>query len=60
MTAYNTRADNIYRVNEDIRFAGNATACAQAPAAAFAGVLKTSFPLVEQVVRTRVRRNGDR
>ena len=49
---YNTKADRIYRVNEDIRFAGNATAYAQAPAP-LAGVLKASFPAVEQAVRLK-------
>lgn len=45
-------ADRIYRINEDTRFAGNATAYAQAPAP-LAGVLKSNFPIVEESVRLK-------
>lgn len=49
---YNDKASRIYRINEDIRFAGNATAYAQAPAP-LAGVLKADFPMVEESVRLK-------
>ncbi len=49
---YNENANRIYRVNEDIRFAGNATAYAQSPAP-LAGVLKANFPIIEQSVRIK-------
>jgi putative ABC transport system permease protein len=51
---YNTKADRIYRVNEDIRFGGNSNSYAVAPAP-LASALKTDFPEVEQVVRFRSR-----
>lgn len=49
---YNTKADRIYRVNNDIKFGGleNSYAIAPAPAAA---ALKADFPEIEQVVRFR-------
>jgi putative ABC transport system permease protein len=49
---YNTKADRIYRVNEDIKFAGNTNIVAQSPAP-LADALKNDFPQVEQVVRFR-------
>ena len=49
---FNNKADRIYRVNEDIRFANNATAYAQAPAP-LAGILKSNFPIVEESVRLK-------
>jgi len=51
---YNTKADRIYRVNEDIRFGGNTNSYAVAPAP-LASALKNDFPEVEQVVRFRSR-----
>jgi putative ABC transport system permease protein len=53
---YNTKADRIYRVNEDIRFGGNSNSYAVAPAP-LASALKNDFPEVEQVVRFRTRGN---
>src|SRR5258708_29786167 len=49
---YNTNADRIYRVNNDIKFGGdvNSYAVAQAP---LAPALKNDFPEIEQVVRFR-------
>jgi len=49
---FNAGADRIYRINEDIRFAGNATAYAQAPAP-LGAVLKSNFPIVEESVRLK-------
>lgn len=49
---FNAHADRIYRINEDIRFAGNATAYAQAPAP-LGAVLKLNFPIVEESVRLK-------
>ena len=51
---YNTKADRVYRVNEDIRFGGNTNSYAVAPAP-LASALKNDFPEVEQVVRFRSR-----
>ena len=51
---YNTKADRIYRVNEDIRFGGNSNSYAVAPAP-LASALKNDFPEIEQVVRFRSR-----
>ena len=51
---YNTKADRIYRVNEDIRFGGNSNSYAVAPAP-LASALKSDFPEIEQVVRFRSR-----
>jgi putative ABC transport system permease protein len=50
---FNTKADRIYRVNNDIKFGGteNSYAVSQAPLAA---ALKANFPEIEQVVRFRV------
>ena len=49
---YNTKADRIYRLTDEIKFAGNDNmyAVAQAPAAA---ALKEDFPEIEQVARFR-------
>ncbi len=51
---YNTNADRIFRVNNDIKFGGteNSYAVAQAPLAA---ALKSDFPEIEQVTRFRNR-----
>jgi len=51
---FNTKADRIYRVNNDIKFGGNANtyAVSQGP---LAPALKADFPEVEQVVRFRNR-----
>jgi len=51
---YNTKADRIYRLNNDIKFGGveNPYAITPAPAAA---ALKADFPEIEQVVRFRNR-----
>jgi len=47
---YNTKADRIYRLNEDIKFGGstNSLAITSAPMAA---ALKNEFPEIEQTVR---------
>jgi putative ABC transport system permease protein len=60
---YNTKADRIYRVNNDIKFGGNANSYAVA-AAPFAAACMNDFPEVETVVRFRDRghfkvRKGD-
>src|ERR1700749_4555839 len=47
---YNTKADRIYRVNNDIKFGGNDNAYALVPAP-LAGAIKNDLPEVEQVVR---------
>jgi putative ABC transport system permease protein len=51
---YNTKADRIYRVNNEIKFGGleNSYAITPAPAAA---ALKADFPEIEQVARLRDR-----
>src|SRR5271170_4888501 len=49
---YNTKANRIYRVNEDIKFGGNTNTVAASPAP-LADALKNDFPEVEQVVRFR-------
>jgi len=51
---YNTKADRIYRINEDIKFGGNSNSYAVTPAP-IAAALKNDFPEVEQVVRFRSR-----
>lgn len=49
---YNTKADRIYRINNDVKFGGNEGSYATTPAIA-AAALKANFPEVEQVVRFR-------
>src|SRR6202012_4498394 len=51
---YNTKADRIYRLNNDIKFGGmeNSYAVTPAPTAA---ALMADFPEIEQVVRLRDR-----
>lgn len=51
---FNTKADRIFRVNNDVKFGGNINsyACSPAPTAA---ALKNDFPEIEQVVRFRDR-----
>src|ERR1700743_2627762 len=51
---YNTKADRIYRINNEIKFGGmeNSYAVTPAPSAA---ALKADFPEVEQAVRLRDR-----
>jgi putative ABC transport system permease protein len=51
---YNTKADRIYRLNNEIKFGGleNSYAITPSPAAA---ALKADFPEIEQVVRLRDR-----
>jgi putative ABC transport system permease protein len=51
---YNTKADRIYRINNEIKFGGleNSYAVTPAPAAA---ALKADFPEIEQVARLRNR-----
>jgi putative ABC transport system permease protein len=51
---YNTKADRIYRINEDIRFGGNSNSYAVSPAP-LAAALKNDFPEIEQIVRFRSR-----
>ncbi len=50
--SYNQKADRIYRVNNDIKFGGNANSYAVSPAP-MAAALKNSFPEIEQVTRFR-------
>lgn len=47
---YNVKADRIYRINSDIKFAGNENSYATSPAPA-AGALKATFPEIEQTAR---------
>jgi len=47
---YNTKADRIYRVNEDIKFGGSTNSYAISPAP-MATDLKNDFPEIEQAVR---------
>src|ERR1700722_13256224 len=47
---YNTKADRIYRVNEDIKLGGSSNSYAIVPAP-MAAALKNDFPEIEQVVR---------
>jgi len=49
---FNTKADRIFRVNNEVKFGGNTNsyACSPAPTAA---ALKADFPEIEQVVRFR-------
>jgi putative ABC transport system permease protein len=51
---YNLKADRIYRVNNDIKFGGNANTYAVSPAPT-AAALKNDFPEIEQVARFRMR-----
>jgi len=51
---YNTNADRIFRVNNDIKFGGNTNSYAVAPAP-LAAALKSDFPEIEQVTRFRNR-----
>jgi putative ABC transport system permease protein len=48
--SYNTKAGRIYRVNNDVKFAGNTKSYATSPAV-MAGELKSTFPEIEQTVR---------
>ena len=50
---FNTKADRIYRVDNDIKFGGVANSYAVAPAP-MAAALKADFPEIEQVVRFRM------
>ncbi|MBB5394296.1 ABC transporter permease [Mucilaginibacter sp. AK015] len=61
--AFNTKADRIYRVNNDIKFGGNTNSYAVVPAP-LAHTFLSDFPEVEQTVRFRDRggfkvRKGD-
>ena len=47
---YNTKADRIYRLNEDVKFGGSTNSYAISPAP-MAAALKNDFPEIEQVVR---------
>jgi putative ABC transport system permease protein len=49
---YNVKADRIYRVNNDIKFAGNTNSYVVVPAPV-AAALKNDFPDIEQVTRFR-------
>jgi len=49
---FNTKADRIYRVNNDIKFGGIANSYAVSPAP-LAAAIKADFPEIEQVVRFR-------
>jgi len=51
---FNTKAERIFRVNNEVKFGGNTNsyACSPAPTAA---ALKNDFPEIEQVVRFRDR-----
>jgi len=51
---YNTNADRIFRINEDIRFGGNSASYAVGPAP-LAAALKADFPEIDQVTRFRSR-----
>lgn len=51
---YNTKADRIYRVNNDIKFAGAEKSYAEAPAP-LAAAFKNDFPEVENTLRFRTR-----
>ncbi|ASU34859.1 ABC transporter permease [Mucilaginibacter xinganensis] len=51
---FNTKADRIFRVNNDIKFGGNENSYAVAPPPT-AAALKADFPEIEQVVRFRER-----
>src|ERR1700748_703731 len=51
---YNTRANDIYRVNFDIKFGGTENSYAVTPAS-LAAAMKSDFPEVEQVARFRNR-----
>jgi len=48
--SYNVKADRIYRVNNDIKFAGNTKSYATVAAIA-ASAMKNSFPEVQETVR---------
>jgi len=51
---FNTKADRIYRVNNEIKFGGNENSYAVTPAPA-AAALKADFPEIEEVARLRDR-----
>jgi putative ABC transport system permease protein len=51
---FNTKADRIYRVNENVKFGGNEGIYAECPAPT-AAALKGDFPEIEQVARFRQR-----
>jgi len=51
---YNTNAERIYRINNEIKFGGNTTAMAVSPAP-MAAALQNDFPEIEQVARFRMR-----
>ena len=51
---YNTKADRIYRVNNDIKFGGRTSQYAVSPAP-LASTVKSDFPEVEKTVRFRER-----
>src|ERR1700749_3695692 len=51
---FNTKADRIYRVNENVKFGGNESIYAECPAPT-AAALKGDFPEIEQVTRFRQR-----
>jgi putative ABC transport system permease protein len=49
---YNTKADRIYRVNNDIKFGGTTNSYAVSPAP-MAAAMKADFPEIENIVRFR-------
>ena len=49
---FNTKADRIFRVNNEVKFGGNTNSYASSPAPT-AAALKADFPEIEQVVRFR-------
>jgi putative ABC transport system permease protein len=51
---FNTKADRIYRLNNNIKFGGNEGAYSESPAPT-AAALKSDFPEIEQVTRFRQR-----
>src|SRR5579872_2919194 len=51
---FNTKADRIFRVNNDIKFGGNESSYAVSPAP-MAAALKSDFQEIEQVVRFRMK-----
>jgi putative ABC transport system permease protein len=51
---YNTKADRIYRLNNNIKFGGNEGSYSESPAPA-AAALKSDFPEIEDVTRFRQR-----
>src|SRR3978361_1190791 len=52
--SFNTKADRIYRLNNNIKFGGNEDAYSESPAPT-AAALKADFPEIEQVTRFRQR-----